>query len=35
MTKQNRVCCLYRVSSEKQVDYDDNNIADIPTTDSR
>lgn len=30
MTKQNRVCCLYRVSSEKQVDYDDNNIADIP-----
>ena len=30
MTKQNRVCCLYRVSSDKQVDYDDNNVADIP-----
>lgn len=25
-----RLCCLYRVSSDKQVDYDDNNVADIP-----
>lgn len=27
---QNRVCCLYRVSSTKQVDHDDQNQADIP-----
>ncbi len=25
-----RVCCLYRVSTDKQVDYDSNNEADIP-----
>ena len=25
-----RVCCLYRVSTGKQVDYDNNNEADIP-----
>lgn len=25
-----RVCCLYRVSTDKQVDYDDKNQADIP-----
>ena len=25
-----RVCCLYRVSTGKQVDYDSNNEADIP-----
>ena len=27
---KNRVCCLYRVSTEKQVDYNDKNQADIP-----
>lgn len=27
---QKRVCCLYRVSTEKQVDYNSNNEADIP-----
>ena len=27
---QNRVCCLYRVSTDKQVDYDNNHEADIP-----
>lgn len=27
---QNRVCCLYRVSTDKQVDYDDKHNADIP-----
>jgi len=27
---QNRVCCLYRVSTTKQVDHDDQNQADIP-----
>ena len=27
---QNRVCCLYRVSTTKQVDHDENNQADIP-----
>lgn len=26
----NRVCCLYRVSTDKQVDYDSNHEADIP-----
>ncbi len=26
----NRVCCLYRVSTDKQVDYDDKHNADIP-----
>ena len=26
----NRVCCLYRVSTDKQVDYKDNHEADIP-----
>ena len=25
-----RVCCLYRVSTDKQVDYDSNHEADIP-----
>ena len=25
-----RVCCLYRVSTDKQVDYDEKNEADIP-----
>ena len=25
-----RVCCLYRVSTDKQVDYNDKNQADIP-----
>ena len=25
-----RVCCLYRVSTDKQVDYDSDNQADIP-----
>ncbi len=29
-TMQNRVCCLYRVSTDKQVDYNDKNQADIP-----
>ncbi len=28
--EKNRVCCLYRVSTDKQVDYDNNNEADIP-----
>ena len=28
--EQNRVCCLYRVSTDKQVDYDNNHEADIP-----
>ena len=28
--ENNRVCCLYRVSTDKQVDYDNNNEADIP-----
>ena len=27
---KNRVCCLYRVSTEKQVDHNNNNEADIP-----
>ena len=27
---ENRVCCLYRVSTDKQVDYDDKSRADIP-----
>ena len=27
---ENRVYCLYRVSTDKQVDYDDKNQADIP-----
>ena len=27
---QNRVACLYRVSTTKQVDHDDQNQADIP-----
>ena len=27
---ENRVCCLYRVSTDKQVDYDDKSQADIP-----
>lgn len=27
---KNRVCCLYRVSTDKQVDYNDNHEADIP-----
>lgn len=27
---ENRVCCLYRVSTDKQVDHDDKNQADIP-----
>ena len=30
MAEQNRVCCLYRVSTDKQVDYDNNHEADIP-----
>ena len=28
--EHNRVCCLYRVSTDKQVDYKDNHEADIP-----
>ena len=28
--EKNRVCCLYRVSTDKQVDYDTNHEADIP-----
>lgn len=28
--ENNRVCCLYRVSTDKQVDYDNNHEADIP-----
>ena len=28
--EQNRVCCLYRVSTDKQVNYDNNHEADIP-----
>lgn len=27
---ENRVCCLYRVSTDRQVDYNDKNQADIP-----
>ena len=27
---ENRVYCLYRVSTNKQVDYDEQNTADIP-----
>ena len=27
---KNRVCCLYRVSTDKQVDHGDKNQADIP-----
>ncbi len=30
MTDKNRVCCLYRVSTDKQVDYSNGNEADIP-----
>ena len=30
LSTQNRVCCLYRVSTTKQVDHDDQNQADIP-----
>lgn len=30
MTKPNRVCCLYRVSTGKQVDYTEKHEADIP-----
>lgn len=30
MENNNRVCCLYRVSTGKQVDIDENNNADIP-----
>lgn len=30
MTNKNRVCCLYRVSTDKQVDYSNGNEADIP-----
>ena len=30
MMKNNRVCCLYRVSTDKQVDYNSNHEADIP-----
>lgn len=30
MTDKKRVCCLYRVSTEKQVDYSNGNEADIP-----
>ena len=30
MTGKNRVCCLYRVSTDKQVDYKDDHEADIP-----
>lgn len=30
MRNQNRVCCLYRVSTGKQVDYTENHEADIP-----
>lgn len=30
LSNQARVCCLYRVSTTKQVDHDDNNQADIP-----
>ena len=28
--ENNRVCCLYRVSTDKQVDFNDNHEADIP-----
>ena len=27
---ENRVCCLYRVSTDKQVDYGSDHEADIP-----
>lgn len=27
---KNRVCCLYRVSTDKQVDFNSNHEADIP-----
>ena len=30
MSEKMRVYCLYRVSTDKQVDYGDNNAADIP-----
>lgn len=30
MADKNRVCCLYRVSTDKQVDYSNGNEADIP-----
>ena len=30
MTEKKRVYCLYRVSTDKQVDYGDNHAADIP-----
>ena len=30
MVEQNRVCCLYRVSTDKQVDFGENHEADIP-----
>ena len=30
MNDKNRVCCLYRVSTDKQVDYSNGNEADIP-----
>ncbi len=30
LNMESRVCCLYRVSTTKQVDHDDNNQADIP-----
>ena len=30
MSDGNRVCCLYRVSTDKQVDHNENNEADIP-----
>ena len=31
MTKNNnRVCCLYRVSTDKQVDFNSNHEADLP-----
>lgn len=30
MINENRVCCLYRVSTDKQVDHNSNNEADIP-----
>lgn len=30
MTNNNRVCCLYRVSTDKQVDFNSNHEADLP-----
>ena len=30
MTSKNRVCCLYRVSTDKQVDHNEHNEADLP-----